>query len=336
MAERFGVEDRGRFYDAVGALRDVVVNHLLQLTAAATMDAPRKSETLDDARHRLLSSDRRRRSRPLRSRPVHRLPGNPGVASRSTTETYAALELRIDNERWRGVPVLHPHREAPSDHPDRGPPDLPRRLPAHLPRQAQAAERERARGQDRPRNRHPHDPRSASRRRVRPRADHARHGVRRAGRRGPDPVRGSSSKPRSGATARSSPARRRSRSLAHRPAAPRRQPADPQLPERELGPAASRRAPRTWKELAPALDGIGRGSHPTNQGQPADLCHSDFRQPRRSDLVGISVVVPFEPNPSRGGHGRLLVRRRQHACSLEYARSRTPRPARVRDRPRDC
>jgi glucose-6-phosphate 1-dehydrogenase len=104
MAERFGVEDRGRFYDAVGALRDVVVNHLLQLTAAATMDAPLEGEGLDEARHRLLRSVRD-------ADPARYVRGQytgyratPGVASRSTTETYAALELRIDNERWRGVP----------------------------------------------------------------------------------------------------------------------------------------------------------------------------------------------------------------------------------------
>jgi glucose-6-phosphate 1-dehydrogenase len=104
MAERFGVEDRGRFYDAVGALRDVVVNHLLQLTAAATMEAPLESETLDDARHRLLKSV-------ADADPTRYVRGQytgyratPGVASRSTTETYAALELRIDNERWQGVP----------------------------------------------------------------------------------------------------------------------------------------------------------------------------------------------------------------------------------------
>jgi glucose-6-phosphate 1-dehydrogenase len=104
MAERFGVEDRGRFYDAVGALRDVVVNHLLQLTAAATMEAPRASETLDDARHRLLRSV-------ADADPARYVRGQytgyratPGVAARSTTETYAALELRIDNERWQGVP----------------------------------------------------------------------------------------------------------------------------------------------------------------------------------------------------------------------------------------
>jgi glucose-6-phosphate 1-dehydrogenase len=104
MAERFGVEDRGRFYDAVGALRDVVVNHLVQLTAAATMEAPLSSETLDDARHRLLRSV-------ADADPTRYVRGQytnyratPGVASRSTTETYAALELRIENERWRGVP----------------------------------------------------------------------------------------------------------------------------------------------------------------------------------------------------------------------------------------
>jgi glucose-6-phosphate 1-dehydrogenase len=104
MAERFGVEDRGRFYDAVGALRDVVVNHLLQLTAAATMDAPRRTETLDSARRRLLrevvDADPARYVRGQYS--GYR--GTVGVASRSTTETYAALELRIENERWRGVP----------------------------------------------------------------------------------------------------------------------------------------------------------------------------------------------------------------------------------------
>jgi glucose-6-phosphate 1-dehydrogenase len=106
MAESFGVEDRGRFYDAVGALRDVVVNHLLQLLAAAAMEAPRKGEALDAARHLLLVSV-------LDADPSRYVRGQytgyratPGVAPRSTTETYAALELRIDNERWRGVPFF--------------------------------------------------------------------------------------------------------------------------------------------------------------------------------------------------------------------------------------
>jgi len=104
LAERFGVEDRGSFYDAVGALRDVVVNHLLQLLAAATMEAPRKNESLDTARHRLFEAV-------AAADPARYVRGQysgyratPGVAARSTTETYAALELRIDNERWQGVP----------------------------------------------------------------------------------------------------------------------------------------------------------------------------------------------------------------------------------------
>jgi glucose-6-phosphate 1-dehydrogenase len=106
MAESFGVEDRGRFYDAVGALRDVVVNHLLQLLAAATMDAPHGRETLDGARRGLLKAV-------ADAEPGRYVRGQyagyratPGVASRSRTETYAALELRIDNERWRGVPFF--------------------------------------------------------------------------------------------------------------------------------------------------------------------------------------------------------------------------------------
>jgi len=104
MAEQFGVEDRGRFYDAVGALRDVVVNHLFQLLAAATMEAPRKDESLDVPRHRLfeavVAADPARYVRGQ----YGRYRATPGVAARSTTETYAALELRIDNERWRDVP----------------------------------------------------------------------------------------------------------------------------------------------------------------------------------------------------------------------------------------
>ncbi|MDX6540019.1 MAG: glucose-6-phosphate 1-dehydrogenase [Gaiellales bacterium] len=106
MAESFGVEDRGRFYDAVGALRDVVVNHLLQLLAAAAMEAPRTGETLDATRHQLLMAvaDADPSSYVRGQYTGYR--ATPGVAPRSTTETYAALELRIDNERWRGVPFF--------------------------------------------------------------------------------------------------------------------------------------------------------------------------------------------------------------------------------------
>jgi glucose-6-phosphate 1-dehydrogenase len=106
MAESFGVEDRGHFYDPVGALRDVVVNHLMQLLAAAAMEAPAGDDaaTLKDAKFAVF------RSMPPAD-PAHYVRGQydgyldiDGVASGSTTETYAAMRLEIDNWRWSGVP----------------------------------------------------------------------------------------------------------------------------------------------------------------------------------------------------------------------------------------
>ena len=106
MAESFGVEDRGRFYDSVGALRDVVVNHLMQVIAAAAMEAPAgdDADTLKDAKAAVF------RSMPD-ARPAHYVRGQydgyraiAGVAPGSTVETYAALRLEIDNWRWSGVP----------------------------------------------------------------------------------------------------------------------------------------------------------------------------------------------------------------------------------------
>ena len=106
MAESFGVEDRGHFYDRVGALQDVVVNHLMQLVATAAMEAPAGDDaaTLKDAKFALF------RSMP-EADPKHYVRGQydgyldiDGVAPGSTTETYAALRLEIDNWRWAGVP----------------------------------------------------------------------------------------------------------------------------------------------------------------------------------------------------------------------------------------
>jgi glucose-6-phosphate 1-dehydrogenase len=106
MAESFGVEDRGHFYDPVGALRDVVVNHLMQLVAMAAMEAPAGSdaETLKDAKFAVFRSI-------ADASPSHYVRGQyegyldiDGVAKDSTTETYAAMRLEIDNWRWSGVP----------------------------------------------------------------------------------------------------------------------------------------------------------------------------------------------------------------------------------------
>jgi glucose-6-phosphate 1-dehydrogenase len=108
MAEDFGVEDRGRFYDPVGALRDVVVNHLLQVVAAAAMDPPSGGdpETIKDSRQAVF------RAMPDAD-PSHYVRGQydgyrdtVGVAPDSTTETYAALRLYIDSWRWQGVPFF--------------------------------------------------------------------------------------------------------------------------------------------------------------------------------------------------------------------------------------
>jgi glucose-6-phosphate 1-dehydrogenase len=108
MAESFGVEDRGHFYDAVGALRDVVVNHLMQLLAAGTMEPPagRGADIIKDAQLALWRAVRD-------ADPAHYVRGQydgylgiDGVAEKSQTETYAALRLEIDNWRWSGVPVF--------------------------------------------------------------------------------------------------------------------------------------------------------------------------------------------------------------------------------------
>jgi glucose-6-phosphate 1-dehydrogenase len=108
MAESFGVEDRGHFYDPVGALRDVVVNHLMQVVGAAAMEPPpaRDAKTLKDGLAALF------RTIP-EADPAHYVRGQyegyrsiNGCAPDSTTETYAALRLHVDNWRWAGVPFF--------------------------------------------------------------------------------------------------------------------------------------------------------------------------------------------------------------------------------------
>ena len=106
MTEDFGVEDRGHFYDPVGALRDVVVNHLMQVVAAAAMEIParRESSAIKDAEANLFQAV-------VTADPAHYVRGQydgyldiDGVAPDSTTETYAAIRLDIENWRWAGVP----------------------------------------------------------------------------------------------------------------------------------------------------------------------------------------------------------------------------------------
>jgi glucose-6-phosphate 1-dehydrogenase len=106
MAESFGVEGRGAFYDEVGAIRDVMQNHLLQVITLLAMEPPvdKDADALRDEKVRVLKA-----MRPID--PTRLVRGQyigyrrePGVAPDSTVETFAAMHLRIDSWRWAGVP----------------------------------------------------------------------------------------------------------------------------------------------------------------------------------------------------------------------------------------
>lgn len=108
MAEAFGVEDRGAFYDSVGAMRDVVQNHLLQMVALLAMEQPinEGSKALRDEKAKVLEA-----TKPVD--PAKYVRGQyrgyldvPGVRPDSDTETYAAMRLDIDSPRWSGVPFF--------------------------------------------------------------------------------------------------------------------------------------------------------------------------------------------------------------------------------------
>jgi glucose-6-phosphate 1-dehydrogenase len=108
MAESFGVEDRGHFYDPVGALRDVVVNHMMQVVAAVAMEAPARGDpaTLKDAHLAILRSIKPADPNDYVRGQYDGYRSIDGVAADSTTETYAALRLDIENWRWSGVPFF--------------------------------------------------------------------------------------------------------------------------------------------------------------------------------------------------------------------------------------
>jgi glucose-6-phosphate 1-dehydrogenase len=108
MAEEFGVADRGAFYDSVGALKDVVQNHLLQMVALIAMDQPvdETATGLRDEKVKVLRAIRSlTRDNYVRGQYDGYLDVD-GVTTGSTTETFAALRLEIDSPRWAGVPFL--------------------------------------------------------------------------------------------------------------------------------------------------------------------------------------------------------------------------------------
>ena len=107
MAEAFGVQDRGSFYDAVGALRDVVQNHMLQVLANLLMDAPtgEEHEAVRDQKAAVLKA-----LRPLDRSSIVRGQYNGyrsvrGVSPSSDTETFVAIKLFLETWRWAGVPI---------------------------------------------------------------------------------------------------------------------------------------------------------------------------------------------------------------------------------------
>ena len=108
MAESFGVNGRGKFYEETGVIRDVIQNHLFQVLSFLAMEAPSSTEA--DAIHSEQAKVLRK-VRPLSAADVVRgqyrgYRAEPDVARDSQVPTYAALRLHIDSWRWQGVPFF--------------------------------------------------------------------------------------------------------------------------------------------------------------------------------------------------------------------------------------
>jgi glucose-6-phosphate 1-dehydrogenase len=106
MAEDFGVQGRGAFYDQTGAIRDVVQNHLFQVLANLAMEPPVRtdSESIRDEKVKVLRAIPPLEQRNLVRGQFRGYRSESGVAPTSQVETFAALQLEIDSWRWRGVP----------------------------------------------------------------------------------------------------------------------------------------------------------------------------------------------------------------------------------------
>ncbi len=119
VSETLGVEGRYRYYDGIGALRDMIQNHLIQLLCLAAMDPPEvwNPDVLRDHKVAVLRSVRHHEgpvdtwavrgqydAGAIEGRPVRGYRDEPGIAAGSATETFAAVRFDIDNWRWQGVP----------------------------------------------------------------------------------------------------------------------------------------------------------------------------------------------------------------------------------------
>jgi glucose-6-phosphate 1-dehydrogenase len=108
MAERFGVQGRGKFYEEVGAIRDVVQNHLLQVVALLAMEPPTSglADAMRDEKVKVFKAIHPLAPARLVRGQFRGYRDEAGVAAGSSVETYAALALDIDSWRWAGVPFL--------------------------------------------------------------------------------------------------------------------------------------------------------------------------------------------------------------------------------------
>lgn len=106
MAENFGVEGRGGFYDQTGAIRDVIQNHLFQVVCNLAMEPPVRtdSESMRDEKAKVLKAIPAIEAKDLVRGQFRGYLQEKGVAPNSTVETFAALRLEIDSWRWKGVP----------------------------------------------------------------------------------------------------------------------------------------------------------------------------------------------------------------------------------------
>lgn len=108
MAESFGIEGRGKFYDKVGTIRDVVQNHLIQVLSLLAMEPPvsEDANALRDERVKVLRAIEALRPEDIVRGQYDGYLEEDGVAEGSRTETYAAVKLEIDSWRWAGVPWI--------------------------------------------------------------------------------------------------------------------------------------------------------------------------------------------------------------------------------------
>jgi glucose-6-phosphate 1-dehydrogenase len=107
MAESFGIDGRGNFYDGVGATRDVLQNHILQVLTMLTMEPPidMGSEAMQNEKIKVLSAIHDINKNDVVRGQFDGYLDEDGVAANSDTETFVAMKLFIDNWRWAGVPI---------------------------------------------------------------------------------------------------------------------------------------------------------------------------------------------------------------------------------------